>query len=289
MAIPMVILNDEIKAFANYLEYLTKSKGGKPAKGHGPNEGSGVNSMVPDEPSGSSSSFSLDSDDEIEDISSDDDDKAIEGKKPETQVDTTVLDNRLTRLENKVEAMSWFNIPVEINKAMKAHLKKNVLPKDVPNFDKLKSEKTAKQQTLKYSTTPFDEDSLEEYDQKANLKNNLLQRRDVEIIMFKILLQIHKRRKRKRREKKDSKSLKKDKEQAGSSMKGKSLSKSSKADKPMNAKETIHGVEMDVGKSIKEDVVDVEEPSQADASVPKRDTSTWFRTVIVERSKSPDP
>ncbi|GKC02044.1 hypothetical protein Tco_0993654 [Tanacetum coccineum] len=35
MPIPMVMLNDDIKAFDAYMEYLTKAKGGKPAKGHG--------------------------------------------------------------------------------------------------------------------------------------------------------------------------------------------------------------------------------------------------------------
>ncbi|GKC25327.1 hypothetical protein Tco_1027477, partial [Tanacetum coccineum] len=35
MAIPMVMLSEEIKASADYLDYLTKSKGGKPMKGRG--------------------------------------------------------------------------------------------------------------------------------------------------------------------------------------------------------------------------------------------------------------
>ncbi|GJV14841.1 putative ribonuclease H-like domain-containing protein [Tanacetum coccineum] len=259
MAIPMVMLNDEIKALANYMEYLTKSKGGKLAKVHGSREGFGVTLAVPDrlshkgvnegsgvtpvvlnELEGSLSSSSLDSDEEIEDISSDDERaeedqttneqigveqpenvqanesvpepqveqpvvphpsysqilsfteyrnqfindnhdvsltnvlkdpidtevqslvELLKSSKPETQVDFDVLDNRITRLE-KVDAMSRFNIPEAIDKSVKAHLKKT-LPKDVLEFGKIKSEKAAKQQMPKYSTTPFDEASLEEYD-----------------------------------------------------------------------------------------------------------------------------
>ncbi|GJV14840.1 hypothetical protein Tco_1360163 [Tanacetum coccineum] len=40
---------------------------------------------------------------------------------------------------------------------------------------------------------------------------------------------------------------------------------------------------------VEEDVVDVADPSQADASVPKRDNSTWFKQPIVERPETPDP
>ncbi|GKC02140.1 hypothetical protein Tco_0993750 [Tanacetum coccineum] len=39
-------------------------------------------------------------------------------KQPETQVDTSALDNRLTRLEKKVDAMSRFNLPEEIDKSV---------------------------------------------------------------------------------------------------------------------------------------------------------------------------
>ncbi|GJS26724.1 hypothetical protein Tco_0487344 [Tanacetum coccineum] len=130
----------------------------KKLKGKGPNEGSRVTPAIPDEPSGSSSSSSSYSDDEIKDISSNDEnDRAIDNekaeaekakeeqfindnpkvsltdvlkepeakqppqsrrktkvllkksKKPETQVDTGVLDNRLTRIEKKVHVMYRFN------------------------------------------------------------------------------------------------------------------------------------------------------------------------------------
>ncbi|GKF34386.1 hypothetical protein Tco_0107586, partial [Tanacetum coccineum] len=80
-----------------------------------------------------------------------------------------------------------------------------------------------------------------------------------------------------------------DKDQVGSSKKGKSPSKSTKTDKSTNAEETIHDVEMDARESVKEDVVDVENPTQADDIVPKRDNSTWFKMVVIERHESSDP
>ncbi|GKC44288.1 hypothetical protein Tco_1062010, partial [Tanacetum coccineum] len=94
---------------------------------------------------------------------------------------------------------------------------------------------------------------------------------------------------KKKRKQKDFESLKKEKDQAGSSKKGKSPSKSCKTDKSVNAEETVHDVEMDVGESVEDDVVDAEDPAQADASVPTRDKSTWFKKVVVERPESPDP
>ncbi|GKA73475.1 hypothetical protein Tco_0779777 [Tanacetum coccineum] len=57
--------------------------------------------------------------------------------KPETQVDTTALDNRVSRLEKKVDAMSRFNIQVAIDKSIEARLKKNDLPKDVTDFQQV--------------------------------------------------------------------------------------------------------------------------------------------------------
>nr|GEW10156.1 hypothetical protein [Tanacetum cinerariifolium] len=88
---------------------------------------------------------------------------------------------------------------------------------------------------------------------------------------------------------KDYESLKKDKDQAGSSKKGKSPSKSSKTDKSVNAEKTVHDVEMDVEEFVEDDVVDAEDPTQADASVPTRDKSTWLKKVVVERPESLDP
>nr|GEU44616.1 hypothetical protein [Tanacetum cinerariifolium] len=152
--------------------------------------------------------------------------------------------------------MSKFNIQEAIDKSVHAHLKKNVLPKDIPDFCKMKQGKLSKQSMQKLSTKPFDEASLEEYDQKDNLKINLLQRRDIKMIMIKILPLIRKRRRR---------------------IESKRILK------------TVHDVEINVGESIKDDVVDVEDPTQADASVPKRDKLTWFKKVVVERPESPDP
>ncbi|GJS77659.1 hypothetical protein Tco_0727540 [Tanacetum coccineum] len=57
----------------------------------------------------------------------------------------------------------------------------------------------------------------------------------------------------------------------------------------MNAEDNVNVAEMDAIESIKDVVVNAENPTQADASVPKQDMSKWFNTVVVERPESPDP
>nr|GEW43078.1 hypothetical protein [Tanacetum cinerariifolium] len=84
-------------------------------------------------------------------------------------VDITVtLTPEVTRLEKKVYVMSSFNHPEVIDKSVKAHLK-NVLPKDIPYFGKIKMEKVAKKSIPKYSSTLFDPTALVIYDLKDNL------------------------------------------------------------------------------------------------------------------------
>ncbi|GJY00245.1 hypothetical protein Tco_0357263 [Tanacetum coccineum] len=301
-----------------------------------PNEGSGMTLVVLDEPRDGSSSSSLESEEEIEDISSDDeslgvddtekayankvnDDKVHEeqhmdgqsetdqpekkSKKPKTKVDTDVLYTRLTRFKKKVEAVSKFNILEDIDKSVQAHLKKNVLPKDAPDLGKIKQEKASKQSMPKYSATPFDQASLDEYDQKDMLLKLMLKSKSYDkhpthralhdALVPSLLFdeddmdkqpEDQSTSKKRRRDNND-----KDKDQVGSSKKGKSPSKSTKTDKSTNAEEIIHDVEMDAGESVKEDVVDAEDPSQADANVPKSDKSTWFKMIAIERPESPDP
>ncbi|GJQ97001.1 hypothetical protein Tco_0008140 [Tanacetum coccineum] len=189
-------------------------------------------------------------------------------------VDTTVL----ARLEKKVDAMSKFKIPKAIDKFIQAHLKKNVLPKDVPNIGKLKKGKAAKQSMPKYSTTLFDQAALSEYDQKDKLLKLMMKSKSYDkhpahrLEDQSTLKKRHRddndkdpsvgsEKEKKKRKQKDYESSKKDKDQAGSSK----------------------------NESVEEDVADAKDPSQADASVPKRDRSTWFKIVAVERHESPDP
>ncbi|GJY96272.1 hypothetical protein Tco_0512633 [Tanacetum coccineum] len=72
-----------------------------------------------------------------------------------TDVLKETVEVKLTRLEKKVDAMSMFNLSEAIDKSMQAHLK-NIIPKDVYDFDKIKLQKVAKQSIPKYSATPFD-------------------------------------------------------------------------------------------------------------------------------------
>ncbi|GJX92142.1 hypothetical protein Tco_0345468 [Tanacetum coccineum] len=89
-------------------------------------------------------------------------------------------------VDKKDEAMSSFNIPEAIDKSVKAHLMKNVLLKGAQNFGKIRKEKATKQSILKYSTTPFDEDSLMEYDQKDKLLKMMM--KSVRIIKVSIMI-----------------------------------------------------------------------------------------------------
>ncbi|GKF95788.1 hypothetical protein Tco_0288523, partial [Tanacetum coccineum] len=144
----------------------------------------------------------------------------------------------------------------------------------------------------KYSATPFDEASLEEYDQKDKLiklmkKSKSYNKHPAYIKLYDALIKSliidenemdkqlenqpnEKKRRRddndqdpsvdSQKEKKNKKqnyseSSKKDKDQAGSSKNCKSPSKSSKTDKFVNADETVHDVEMDTGESVEDDVV----------------------------------
>ncbi|GJX08887.1 hypothetical protein Tco_0198746 [Tanacetum coccineum] len=162
------------------------------------------------------------------------------------------------------------SVPEAIDKSAKAHLKKNVLPKDIVDFHKIIQEKAAKQSMPTYSTTPFDQETLDEYDQKDKL--------------FKLMM----------------KSMSYDKHPAYRALYD-ALVQSLIVDEndmdkqledpptPKKRHEIIHDVEMKGGESVKEDVVDADDPSQVDASAPKHDRTTWFKTNVAERPESPDP
>ncbi|GJZ64989.1 hypothetical protein Tco_0621685 [Tanacetum coccineum] len=84
---------------------------------------------------------------------------------PEVQslMDIPVI-QEVTSLEKKVHEMSSFNLPEAIDKSMKAHLK-NVLPKYVPYYGKIKLEK-AKKSMPKNSSTLVDQAALDECEEK---------------------------------------------------------------------------------------------------------------------------
>ncbi|GJT63512.1 hypothetical protein Tco_1007045 [Tanacetum coccineum] len=81
----------------------------------------------------------------------------------------------------------------------------------------------------------------------------------------------------------------KDKDQVSSSKKGKYPSKSSKSNKPIDAEDVVREVDMDVAESVENDVVDADNPTQADDNVPKCDNSKWFKEDAVVRPETPDP
>nr|GEY67704.1 hypothetical protein [Tanacetum cinerariifolium] len=154
--------------------------------------------------------------------------------------------------------MSRFNLPEEIDKSVQAHFK-NILPKDVLDFGKIKLQKVAKQSMSKYSTTPFDQGALNEYDQKDKLFKIMMKYKSYDIHPHhRALLE----KEKKKRKQKDSESSKKDKIKLAPQTKTR--------------------------ESVEKNVLDAKDPSQADASAPKQDKSMWFKIVVVKRPESPD-
>ncbi|GKA14834.1 hypothetical protein Tco_0694480 [Tanacetum coccineum] len=222
-------------------------------------------------------------------------------------LDSTTLDNRVTRLEKKVHAMSSFNLPDAIDKSVKSHLK-NVLLKDVPDFGKIKIEK-GKKSMPKHSSTPFNQAALDEFEEKDKLFQMMSKSRSYnrhlthkslynaialslsvdEDDMEKELKQQPSRKKRchddqdqdpsaytskekkKKRMQKESESSKKDQNHTTSSKKGTTPSKTSKPDKSVQTEEIVKEMDqeetMNNEEPVVNEVVNTEEHPQDNASL----------------------
>ncbi|GKB92112.1 hypothetical protein Tco_0964384, partial [Tanacetum coccineum] len=154
-----------------------------------------------------------------------------------------------------------------IDKSMKAHLK-NVLPKYVTDFSKIKQEKAAKQSMPKYSTKPFDEASLKEYDLKEKL--------------IKLMM------KSKKKKDYDALSLKKIKDKEELSKGTKASSGPSPTQKAVDDDELIQDGAMDDTKMIQDDDMVAGDMPHDDAA-PIQDLSKWFKQDVVVRPETPDP
>ncbi|GJT29135.1 hypothetical protein Tco_0909410 [Tanacetum coccineum] len=172
-----------------------------------------------------------------------------------------------TKLERNVDAMLKIDHIETIDKSVQAHLK-NIIPKDVPDFDKIKLEKAAKQQMLKYSTKPFDEASLKEYDLKDKLIKLMIKSKSYNTYPAHELSQTKRRhddldpptdvdKETKKRKRKDS--------DASSSNKSKDKEESSKDD-DTTADDMPH-----------------------DDATPTQDRSKWFKQDTVVRPETLDP
>ncbi|GKF22529.1 hypothetical protein Tco_0074851 [Tanacetum coccineum] len=162
------------------------------------------------------------------------------------------------KLEKKVKAMSKIDHTEAIDKSVQAHLKK-VLPKDVPDFGKIKQEKAAKKNMPKYSTKPFDEDSLKEYDQKNKLMSLMMKSKSFKTHpahqkLYDALMD----------------SLLVDEDDMDKQYKP--PFEPSKTNKTVNAEELVQDAEMDAKEFIEDDVVDGQELTQDD-DVSEVDTS----------------
>nr|GEX16275.1 hypothetical protein [Tanacetum cinerariifolium] len=221
----------------------------------------------------------------------------------DSQADDTSLTNRVYRLERNVVEMSQFNIQAAVDKSIEERLKQIVLPKNIPNFGKIKLEKAAKQSMTKPS---WNKVATSSYDQKDKLyrmmeevkafKSHPAYKTLYDLLTVSLSIDeddmdriFGKSRQTKRRNdehdkdpstgaNKDSKkkqkkpdSFKNNKDQLGSSKQGKSSSNPSKSKKPVNADDVIQDVETDAGECVEDAVHD---------SIPTAhiiNKSNWFK------------
>ncbi|GJU03378.1 hypothetical protein Tco_1113716 [Tanacetum coccineum] len=253
-------------------------------------------SEVPNEPNDYSSSSSSDLEFTVEDISSgeaevtkkDDEVKKVEAekdiddhsKKPESQVDSGELESRVTKLEKKVHAMSSFNLPEAIDKSVKAHLM-NVLPKDVPDFGKIKMEKVAKKIMPKYSSIPFDQAALDEFEEKDKLFQMMSKSRSYnkhpahKALYDAPALSLNAKKKRKRKDS-DAPASKKRKDKGEPSKGTKARSRPPPSKKDVDADDQPQDGAIDNSEMAQDADFNTEEHPQGDAA-PSQDRSKWFK------------
>nr|GEV66325.1 retrovirus-related Pol polyprotein from transposon TNT 1-94 [Tanacetum cinerariifolium] len=256
MLIPMVMLNDEINASTNYVYYLAKSKGGK-LKGHG----KGLMTKKGVEVAFKKIAF------------------VRVPKKKRTKI-VTEQSGQSKDVED--DRRTTFDDQGGNEQAGDVHAKVYDFKAQLENLEATKVSSNLTLSSAKY-TNQFLNDNP-----NVTIIDVLKEPVEAEVQSL-VDVPVRSEKEKKKRKQKDYKSLKKDKDQAGSSKEGKSPSKTSKTNKAVNAEETVYDVEIDVGENVEEDVVDIKDPSQTDASVPKSDKSTWFKMVVVERPESPDP
>nr|GEY32590.1 hypothetical protein [Tanacetum cinerariifolium] len=306
MPILEVMLNNEIKIYDDYSLYLAVYKGSKPVKAtcrgsdvtlevpdeltfKSSNNGAGVTLKVIEEQvtkkqageeeygngqgaTKVSSNLTLSSVEFVSQFINDNPDVTINEVlkdlvefEVQSMVDVPVTQakpaKQVTRLEKKVHAMSNFNIPNAIDKLVKAHFKK-VLPVDVPNISKIKMVKADKKSMPKYSSKPFDQASFDEFDQKEKRRDDQDQDPPTNV---------DKESKKKKRKDFNAPFSKKTKDQPTSSKKGTTLSKPSKSDKSMQAKETVKELDqeeaMDDEELAIDEVINTKEHPQDDADL----------------------
>nr|GEV16512.1 hypothetical protein [Tanacetum cinerariifolium] len=232
-----------------------------------PGEGSGLALEVLDGPSGSSSSSSSYSKDSDGFLPTDDEARPNMSNDEKKQADSEKAEEEETGEEQPVDDQRKFNLPEAIDKFVQAHLKKT-LPKDVPDFGKIKQEKAVKQSMPKYSTKLFDEASLKEYDQKDKLIKLMMKSKSYnthpahmklyDALMDSLLdpsADADKETKKRKQKDSDASSLKKNKDKEESS---------------------------------KDDEMAVDAmPHDDDA--PTQDRSKWFKQDVVVRPETPSP
>ncbi|GJS72548.1 hypothetical protein Tco_0705389 [Tanacetum coccineum] len=205
----------------------------------------------------------------------------------DSQANYASLENRVYRLERQVVEMSKFNIQATIDKFVEARLKQIELPKGIPDVKKIKLEKAAKQNVPNHSahqalydalvvSLSIDEDDMDRIFGKSHQTKRKMDDHD------KDPSPNADKDSKKRQEKPDS--YKDDKDQARSSKQGKSSTKPSKSNKPIDADKVIHDVETYTRECV-EDLVHDYIPTAPDGNKTK-----WFKqSPRPATPESPDP
>nr|GEU91627.1 probable 2-oxoglutarate-dependent dioxygenase AOP1 [Tanacetum cinerariifolium] len=230
----------------------------------------------------------------------------------------TVLE-RLLELEKKVEALSKVDHSEAIEESVQANIINEVknhlpkfLPKAVSDFVNPRIESIVRKVLQKilaflaqYSFTPSQSsykavESLSEYELKKILFDKMDKSRSYmthdkyqelydallnSIMLDEAITSGDVDPDKKRRKGKDSKPFK-DKVQNGSSSKGKTQSKPSSTNKPVNAEEPLHEAEMDMDEPILSNMVNEADYLKDDAA-PTQGNSIWFKQP--SRPPTPDP
>ncbi|GKE64245.1 hypothetical protein Tco_1518406 [Tanacetum coccineum] len=190
--------------------------------------------------------------------------------------------------------MSRFNLPKAIDKSIKAYLK-NIPPKDVPDFGKIKFKKAAKKSMPKYSTPLFDQAALDEFDHKDKLfkmmsVSNSYDKHPVHKALYDALalsLSI------------DEDDMDKQLEEPPTlNKRRKTQSKSSKSTKAPPGPSTTKKV-MDDDEHLQDGALDDAEIEQdadmavndvpQDDNAPAQGRSKWFKQDVVVKAETPDP
>nr|GEW98588.1 ribonuclease H-like domain-containing protein [Tanacetum cinerariifolium] len=312
MAIPMVMLSEEIKASEDYLNYLANSIGNQPVKFKvrgkglltkkgvevvmetiripkkrrsktviketGLGEGSRVVLKFPDEPRDSSSSSSFEYEDSERFLTTDDDNSSADAEKKIKDAKDADEQAREDQVMNEQAG----NVQAKVN-VPEPRVEKHAVPHPSSSL-KLSSTEYVNQLINDNPDVSLTDVLKDPAENEIQLMVEVLVLQENPAIQRSPLVDTTKRHHdnqdpadadkdtKKRRKDSNVTSLKKRKDKEASSKKGKAPYKSFKTNKFVDAEETVQDDAMDTEELIKNDFVDTQEPTQDDAT-PKQDST----------------